>query len=228
MARQKAGALSIQTMVAIGLAVQGDRDAAWNPVWGDFIEQAWASGKLTPEQKTTYARQSCSIRFQTNKSIIGDKPFEWSAQITPDRAGTEDQLQPFALMFVFDGLVLGGAALPLSAINNAPSSMSFPRRNEPKKWVNINGDPLKVNFIVFAPKASSLGVILRKRLMLRVRNGTISGRITAHLVAYEPPEWPGGSWGGVDVPDKTKSKFAEWSFSHNFQTTFMQQNQKEN
>lgn len=215
--RNAAGEITMDDVVSIGLYVQGRRDSAWLPKWGDMIEEHWGSGLLSKKDQERYTRQSFILSVGVVSEMNLDSPIEWHVQVLADRAGTNDGFQPFELILVIDGFVFHGVRVPRDDLYAAPSE------NNPvgsrRKWVLANGAPIRFNAAIFAPGANNSVRIYKRVRPKYIYRGTQNGVIEARVVASGPPSWPAGVWYTPDPPERVSSKIAEWEFKRPFQIT---------
>ena len=125
MDRWASGKLSEQTITSLKafvLDAQGDPKGPWLAAWGDFIEEAWARGYLTENEKIQYAQNSIQISLEVRDKIVsGDKWTTW-VHSSAHRRGNEannwsqqyDTNHKGRLGFYFDfnRVLLDGKQLP--------------------------------------------------------------------------------------------------------------------
>lgn len=108
MSRLQANKLSrsdINNVVNQVLELQADQSFKWNPVLGDFIEDAWLENYLSSEQRNQYAQNAYDIELVHRDKYLETDDWELRLKIAGWRMGNDDRMTVFIKRteFTLDG-----------------------------------------------------------------------------------------------------------------------------
>lgn len=91
LASNKLSTAQIDTIAENALKLQGDPSRTWDPGWGDFVELAQATNRLSAEKWQRYLKQAPTMRFQARAKVRRGAPLP--LRLTHDaRVGTQSTL----------------------------------------------------------------------------------------------------------------------------------------
>jgi hypothetical protein len=110
LARERAGKLNqgaLRLLLDRALAWQADEERPWLPVWGDLVEAAWRSGKLTASQQISYTINAFAPSVVSRRTLRQGDPLPIEITLSP-RVG---QAAMLAFEAFVDGVALDGQEL---------------------------------------------------------------------------------------------------------------------